>query len=292
MAPDQGPALARFFSAAVIKEFASEGRSELGTKILKDVGFLDKLDPLTTLGSFFDNVYSFLFRSYRAEYVYKNVIAQKILLGTHSLNTTFMLTEFRTGVCRADALLLNGTSTVYEIKTAYDSIDRLSRQIQAYRQLFDRVCVVTAPSQIENVRNHIDEDIGLMVLSDRNTLRTIQKPSSIKRTVLPSVIFDSLRRSEYEEIIKEHFGVVPKVPNTIIHQACHDLFCTLDPVKAHDSMVSTLKKRRSSRRLNEFIESVPLSLKAASLSCKLSAREQSQFSLLLNTEIGDCLSIC
>lgn len=289
---DQGPALARFFSTAVIKEFASEGRSALGSKILKDIGFLDSLDYSTTLGSFFNNIYASLFRSYRSEYIYKNVIAQKILLGTHSLNTTYMLTEFRTGSCRADAILLNGTSTVYEIKSAYDSMGRLSRQIQAYQQLFDKVCVVTASSQVDNVRKHIDSDIGLMVLNDRKTLSTIQEPASMKKHVLPTAIFDSLRKSEYVGIIKAHFGAVPDVPNTQIYQACHDLFCTISPVEAHDAMVSILKKRGDGKRLNAFIESVPYSLKAASLSCKFSAREQSQFSHLLKTEIGNCLPIC
>lgn len=289
---DQCPALTRFFSAAVIREFASDGRSTLGTKILKDVGLLDRLDPATTLTTFFDSIYAVLFHTYRSEYIYKNVIAQKILLGTHSLNTTFMLTEFRSGACRADALLLNGTSTVYEVKSAYDTMGRLSRQIQAYRQLFDKVCVVTAPSQVEEVKKHIDDDIGLIVLNDRNNLSRIQEPTSIKNTVLPEAIFDSLRRPEYEAIIKEKFGAVPDVPNTQIYQACLELFRTLDSVDAHDAMVSALKKRGGSKRLNEFIESVPHSLKAASLSCKLSSCEQARFSHLLNTEIGDCLSIC
>lgn len=289
---NQGPALARLFSAAVIKELAVNGCSGLGVKILKDAGLLRAFDPSTTLSSFFDSIYAALFHSYRSEYIYKNVIAQKILLGTHSLNTSFMLTEFRSALCRADVVLLNGTSTVYEIKSAYDSMGRLSRQIQAYRQLFDKVCVITAPSQVENVKQHIADDIGLLVLSDRNTLRTIQEPTSLKSSVLPTAIFDSLRRKEYEEIVRTHFGTVPDVPNTRIYQACHDLFCTLDPVDAHDSMVSILKKRGGSKRLNTFIESVPLSLKAASLSCKLTAKEQSLFSLLLNAEIGTCLSIC
>ncbi|PNU21644.1 hypothetical protein C2E25_01930 [Geothermobacter hydrogeniphilus] len=289
---NQGPALTRLFSATVIKELASSGWSGLGVKILKDAGLSGVFDPSTTLRSFFDTIYDALFHSYRSEYIYKNVIAQKILLGIHSLNTSFMLTEFRSALCRADVVLLNGTSTVYEIKSAYDSMGRLSRQLQAYRQLFDKVCVITAPSQVENVKQHIADDVGLLVLSDRNTLTTIQEPSSMKNSVVPSAIFDSLRRKEYEEIVRMRFGAVPDVPNTRIYQACHDLFCTLDPVDAHDSMVLVLKKRGGSKRLNEFIESVPSSLKAASLSCKLSAKEQSRFSLLLNSVIGDCLSIC
>ena len=214
------PCLARLFSSAVIKELATEGHSRLASSLLKETGFLQTFDLKTHLRDLFDAVYMLLFHKYRNEYVYKNAIAQKILMGVHSLNTTFMLTEFRTGTCKADVVLLNGTSTVYEIKSAYDSIERLARQIQSYRQLFDNINVITADSQLGKVKEIVGNDIGLMVLTDRFTFRTIQKPTSLNNTVEPSVIFDSLRRSEYEAVIKKHFGSVPNVPNTRNYKAC------------------------------------------------------------------------
>lgn len=48
-----------------------------------------------------------------------NVIANKILLGKHSLNTSHMLSEFRVGYNKADVVIINGTSSVYEIKSEY-----------------------------------------------------------------------------------------------------------------------------------------------------------------------------
>jgi len=201
-----------------------------------------------------------------------------------------MLTEFRTGICKADVVLLNGTSAVYEIKSAYDSIERLKRQIAAYRQLFDNIHVITADSHLMRVREAVGSDIGLMVLTNRNTISTVQKPKSLKMAVQPSVIFDSLRKNEYQQIIKMHFGAIPNVPNTRMYQACRDLFCSLTPTEAHDAMVTILKKRGNSRLLHEFIVSVPNSLKAVSLSCKLTPAQQIQFLKLLDAEIGSCLT--
>lgn len=283
--------LARLFSSAIIKELSTKGRSPLGNRILRESGILHKYTPSIPLRDFFDQIYDVLFQTYRNEYIYKNAIAQKILIGVHSLNTTSMLTEFRTGACKADVVLLNGTSTVYEIKSAYDSIERLKRQIAAYRQIFDIIYVITATSQLVKVQEVVGDDIGLMVLTDRNTISTVQKPESLKMMVQPSVIFDSLRKNEYEQIIKIHFGTVPNMPNTRMYQVCRDLFCSLSPTLVHDAMVTVLKKRGSSKLLHEFINSVPNSLKAAALACKLSLSQQNQFLKLLDAEIGSCLTI-
>lgn len=286
-----GPTLARLFSTSVIKELAATGRSPLATAILREAVLPQGLDPATPLRDFFDQIYALLFRTYRNEYIYKNVIAQKILLGVHSLTTTCMLTEFRAGECKADTVLLNGTSTVYEIKSAYDSMERLDRQITAYRQVFDKINVITSASQVEKVTAVVGEDIGLMVLTDRNTIRTVRAPESLKQSVQPWVIFDSLRRDEYEQIIKSHIGAMPEVSNARMYQACRELFRTLSPETAHDAMVAVLKKRGSSRGLHEFVASVPPSLKALSLSCRLGSTEQARFADVLNADVGDCLAL-
>jgi len=285
-----GPVLARLFSSSVIDELASKGHSPLATRILNEAGLFREFDPAILLRDFFDQIHTLLFRSYRNEYIYKNAIARKILLGVHSLNTASMLTEFRAGNCKADVIVLNGTSTVYEIKSAYDSMERLTRQIAAYRLLFDRINVITSDSQLDKVAGVVGNDIGLMVLTDRYTISTEREPSSLKSSVRSEVIFDSLRRNEYEQIVKAQIGEVPQVSNARMYQACRELFSVIDPITAHDSMVAVLKKRDNSRRLRDFVLSVPESLTAASLSCKLGVAGQVRFSQLLNTAIGGCLA--
>ena len=285
----QGPALARIFSAAVIKEFASKGRSSLALSIIKETGLLNSCDSSTLLRDFFNQIHNVLFHRYRNEYVYKNAIARKILLGVHSLNTSSMLTEFRAGECKADVVVLNGTSTVYEIKSEYDSMNRLARQVASYRQVFDCINIITSESQIDKVNELVGDDIGLIILTDKYTMRTIREPSSLKNWVDPLVIFDSLRKNEYKQIIKAEQGEVPNVSNARMYKACRKLFAYLDPVTAHDAMVAVLRKRSNNKRLREFVLSVPESLTAISLSCKLGVTEQNRFSKLLNTSIRDCL---
>src|SRR4029453_5364083 len=78
----------------------------------------------------------------RDEYIYKAALTHRVLLGKHSLKTASMLTEFRAGDCKADISILNGTTTVFEIKSERDSLTRLARQIENYKRVFASVFVI------------------------------------------------------------------------------------------------------------------------------------------------------
>ena len=283
--------IARLFTAPVIRELATAGNSKLGARILFETGARSCFASEATLEQMYTTLFQALSRWYRNEYVYKNMLTQRVLLGRHSLNTSFMLTEFRVADCKADAVLLNGTSNVYEIKSEYDSLERLSRQLIAYRKVFDSIHVVTSEGQASKVESAVGSDIGIIILSKRNALSTLREASSNMHIVCPSVIFNSLRKGEYESIIRCQFGAVPDVPNTHSYRVCHTLFEKLAPHEAHDGMVAALKKRGRSTRLQEFISSVPSPLKATSLSCRLSHLQQERLLETMAKPIGHCFSV-
>ena len=210
--------------------------------------------------------YNFLFKNYRNEYIYKNVIANKILLGKHSLNTSHMLTEFRVGKCKADAVVLNGTSTVYEIKSEFDSFARLQNQIQAYLAIFDHINVITSVSQASKMGSILPDMAGILILTNRNTITTVRESKSNKRNTNPGILFDSLRKNEYIKITKEYFGVVPDVPNTQIYRKCKKLFSEIPPEIAHDLTIKVLRMRSKTKILQEFIKKAPSSLSAYAMS--------------------------
>jgi len=276
------PALSRIFSSSVMNELARKGHSAFFKEMLFVSGLHEIIDENITLSDFLQIVYNHLFKNYRGEYIYKNAIANKILLGRHSLNTAFMLTEFRVADCKADTVVLNGTSNVYEIKSELDSMDRLKRQIEAYSQVFDFIHVITSPSQIMKVKACVPESVGIMRLTDRNTISTVREASTGKHSVTPSVIFDSLRKAEYTSIIKEQYGYIPDVPNTRIYSACREMFARFSPEKAHDSMVRVLKKRGKCRQLKDFIADSPEYLRAYSINSGLSIKETIKLREMLN----------
>ena len=58
--------------------------------------------------------------------------------GEHIPQNSTLINEFRVCNSKADIAIINGKSTVYEIKSKYDSLDRLESQIADYKKVFDK----------------------------------------------------------------------------------------------------------------------------------------------------------
>jgi hypothetical protein len=213
------------------------------------------------LSVWFDFFYHLLVNHYRCEYVYKNAIATKIFLSRHSLQSSLMTDEIRSAGSRGDVAILNGTSTVYEIKSQYDSFDRLDSQLTDYQKIFDRIYVVTTQKKANQLPEMIGKGIGIIALRDDGTLRTIRESTSHKHLTDPASIFDSMRQVEYCRAIAEVFGYVPQVPNSQLYRSAKEMFCSLPPDLAHDLMVRQIKRRGKKIPFVELIESAPLCLK-------------------------------
>jgi len=283
------PSISRIFTPVVMDSIAQKGQSSYLSEVCSNNGLFEKIDLSMSLGQFFDWAYDLLFKNYRCEYIYKNVIANKILLGKHSLNTSHMLTEFRVGTCKADAVVINGTSTVYEIKSEFDSFARLKKQIQTYLETFDHINVITSANQAAKLESILPANAGILVLTNRNTITTIRESQSNKKNISPTVLFDSLRKNEYLKIINDYFGTKPDVPNTQIYKECKKLFCKMTPEIAHDSTIKILKKRSDTKVLQEFITKAPVSLSAYAIS--ICNEKTKMFALMprLTSNIGSVL---
>jgi hypothetical protein len=283
------PALGRIFTPMVLDSIAKKGSSDYLTEVYTNSGLTKQVVSSMTLGQFFDWIYSILFVNYRNEYVYKNAITNKILLGKHSLNTSHLLTEFRVGKCKADVVVLNGTSTVYEIKSAFDSFVRLEKQIKSYLEIFDHVNVVTSNSQVSKLNKMLPDQVGILVLTNRNTISTIRESETNKKNIKPDVLFDSLRKNEYINAIKEYYGTAPNAPNTLIYKECKKLFCKIYPEIAHDITIKILRERSNVKVLKSFIEKAPSSLSAYAMTiCKEKTKMQAlmpRFSLSVGSVI-------
>jgi len=288
--PVMGPVLARFFSASVLRELAQSGHSSIAGRLSQQNHLFEQFGATMPVGEFYDAIFRRLVKAYRHEYIYKNAIAEKILLGKHNLKTAFMLTEFRVADCKADAVVLNGTSHVYEIKSEMDSFERLDRQLAAYRRMFDYITVITTERLYQSVLERVPQEIGIMVLAEGEyqfrAKKCRREAVSNKSNVDPLVILDSLQRREFLKIIKEHFGIsFTHTPNTQIYAEARNVFKQLTSEAAHDAMVEVLKQRRETRRVADFVLDVPSSLKAASLSLRLTQVERSRFIGLLKKDI-------
>ncbi len=283
------PSLSRVFSPIVLNDLVQRGRSDYLDEVVSNSGVRFMIDKSQRMRDFFDELFNLLSRHYCSEYIYRNALAEQVYLGKH-FESSHMLTELRVANCKADVVILNGTSTVYEIKSDLDTLDRLDDQISAYTCFFDHTNVITSLSQAEKLRIRLSPDIGIMALDSDNSITVLRESQSNKSHVKPSVIFGSLRKSEYLHIIKDNFGTIPDVPNTRIHRACFELFCQLSPEIAHDTMLDALQRRGNTKQLKDFVHDAPRSLKACAASYSTRKGRISQFRDLLDQSAHSVLS--
>ncbi len=284
MDPKWNRELSKFFFSSTINGLVENKSSPFIREIILSSGLDKFLGQILSVSDLFQWVYDYLSQNYRNEYIYKSALVNQVLLGRHSLNKSTLLTELRAGECKADAVILNGTSTVYEIKSEYDNIDRLSRQLRSYRKMFDHIQVITSESQLNKVLKQVESDVGVLLLDEDNEINVIQEPVSCKKHVSPDVIFDSLRKDEYINIIQNRYGEVPKVPNTRIYAECKKLFSKLSPEEAHDEMLVQLKLRNKELSLEGFLDSIPECFHAYCVSSGMKQKNSLRFHDMLRLE--------
>jgi hypothetical protein len=290
LATDQLAAISRLFSSSVVHEMARKGKSPLFARLVTQSQVLRSMALSERVYTVFEAAFSLLKREgYRHEYIYKAALTHKILLGKHSLQTASMIHEFRVGDCKADVAILNGTATVYEVKSERDSLTRLERQIAAYATVFAKVYVIAAESHLRAVANTVPDSVGILCLNSRHQISTLRDAVDQPERTSPGAIFDSIRTEEARMILSS-FGVsVPRVPNTELHAVLREAFVKLDPIQAHEGMVRVLKRTRNLLPLSALVDQLPPSLQTAALSVPLRKVDHQRLVAAVNTPLMDAM---
>ena len=290
IATEQIAAISRLFSSSVIHEMARKGKSPLFARLARESGLPALTRESDAVHSFFELAFSLLRQEgFRHEYIYKAALTHKVLLGKHSLQTAAMLTEFRVGECKADMAILNGTATVYEIKSERDSLVRLERQVRAYSDVFARVYVIAADAHVDAVLRTVPDGVGVLCLNRRHNISTVREAVDQAEQTSPSAIFDSIRTQEARMILDAQGISLPSVPNTELSRTLRHHFVQLEPSVAHDGMVRVLKKTRNLQPLSSLVAQLPPSLHTAALSVPLRKTDHSRLVSAVNTPMHDAM---
>lgn len=283
--------LSRLFSAAVFQDLGKHASSPLFARLVENTRLGDDLSYESTVGMAFDEAFTLLSKSkFRDDYVYRSAIVQKILLGRHSLNTATLLNEVRAGSCKADVVVLNGTSTAYEIKSERDSLARLRNQLDNYKQVFATLNVVVSRSHLSEVLQATSAEVGVITLSERFRFQTVREAQSRPEHTIPTKILETLRVDEATEVVTRLGYEAPNVPNTQIRSTLGRIFADLDPATVHQEMVNVLKRSRSQANIAEFVGSVPTSIRAASLAARPNLKYRMHIKEAVDTPLVEALS--
>lgn len=283
-------AISRLFSATVLRQMYAKAQSPLFARLAGQTGLTDDLPSTTRVRDFFDLAFGILKRiGHRDEYIYRSAIANRILMGTHSLNTATILNEFRVGDSVADVVILNGTSTVYEIKSERDTLKRLNSQLTNYSNVFAQTYVIVGHNHVRSVIDNVAPRVGVLSLSQRYQISTVREARCSYSSVDPVAILNSVRVTEAKTILKSLGYRLPEVPNTRMHLALRDIFEELDPVMTHDAMVSVLRETRSAGSLADLVAALPMSLHANVLATRPSGSARRHLLEAVDADLSEAL---
>ncbi len=232
------------------------------------------------------SIYNVILVNYRNEYVYKNEIVNQLLIKKHSLNSTTLIDELRVNKSIADIVIINGESSVYEIKTEFDSPQRLMNQLTDYFMVFDKLYLVLSEKDINKYIFLLPEEVGIIIMNNEGVLGEYREAKLNPSRYNHEVILKTFRKTEYSFIINKHYGYLPDVPNTLYFKECKKLF-SLIPIENLMEDVRLQWKKRKIKEIECFNDALlPNELKYMCWHLNLSKKDYSSLSEILQTKIG------
>jgi len=231
------------------------------------------------------DMYFMLKNSYRNEYYFKNTLFNQ-LVKHYGLENSVVLDEFKIGGSIADFVFLNGEACVYEIKTAFDDLSKLKKQVADYMRFADKVYIVTSPNhKIQALKLLRDSKAGIIILDNDNCLQEAKKAEKEPGSLRHDAVFKTLRKPEYTSLIADHFGDLPNVPNTLIYKACLDLSKKIPIEDFQKKAIDLLKSRQIAH--TDLLQSakVPHELKHICYTLNLNQGQYNQLFTLLKQPV-------
>ncbi|WP_370579574.1 sce7726 family protein [Snodgrassella alvi] len=276
--------ISQFFRTSNFDSLIFKNDSSLLNEILLDTKIKKDLKGKNFFYAF-DYFFNIINQHYKNEYVFKNIIANRLIKGRHKLANVAYMNEFHVLNSICDVAIFNGTSTAYEIKTGLDNLDRISSQLTDYKKVFEKIFIVCDDSKIKILEQTLDKDVGIIRLTHRKQMSTIREASSNIENLSISALFKSLRNSEILDYMKKKYDYIPDISPKKTRNDCLNLFQKMDIIEAHNVFVNILRKRELKNEEKRSIEKLPFSLLALMLNIRPSLRRLKIISSRLENQI-------
>lgn len=234
----------------------------------KDLCVKTNLDVVT-------EIYDFMSLSHRNEYIYQNSVFNMSFGAT-------ILPQFPVGKSKADLVVVGDEPVVCEIKSDLDGFQRLKTQIVDYQKVFKNVIVITNEHYAGKLCKLLDENVGISVLDCGGDIEIRREPQPDGSKLDHLVIFKSLRKREFENVIIEKFGHLPKAAQVFHYDECFKFFKEIPIDDVCDCMTVQLKKRKMNDVCN-----VPGPLKSLVCFSDVLSKRQELLNDFLNKNYGE-----
>ena len=172
-----------------------------------------------------------LYSSYRNDFLirysfFKNVLSKN--------NNAISFFELPVNDSRADIVSINGKSIAYEIKTQYDTLERLNKQLNDYAQAFEYVYVICDDENLDNVVGMAPSYCGIYTYSRHSKLVFKLFRKALRSTMLNSeIMLNMMLKKE-----KSHYFKKDSVDDILVYN---------DEKKINSCFKEALKQRFASK---------------------------------------------
>lgn len=196
-------------------------------------------------------VYKVIETKYPNEYVIKNSFINHLLIDEISEFDSVIFSEFRVGRSVVDLAMFNGLSKAFEIKSEFDTPNRLANQLDDYKKIFDEVYLIVPRSKIDLYIN-FDESAGMIAFqSTGNKMFEIIRKPKIKNTLDSEELINVLRSNEYKNVVKMHYGSLPEMTSFNQFNICRNLISKIPREELNNIFLNIMKQRKENPYLSK-----------------------------------------
>ncbi|KKX48741.1 sce7726 family protein [Sphingobacterium sp. IITKGP-BTPF85] len=246
--------LASMVSHAAFKRLSSSSnQSSYIQRMKKYTGWKEmSTERPTKLGDLIAHSYQILEQHYRHEYLYKNKLLNDYVQKKYALDDTILLNEFRVGQSIADAVLVNGTNKVFEIKTELDSPERLQSQLEDYYKAFTEVYVFTHTTLADKYLNLLPVHVGLLLYTANGSVYELRAATARTESLDNTFMMGSLRKPEYTKLVKQLVGFIPEATPAFYYRSCLEVLRQF-PVEQVQKEYCNILKQRIDHQTNTYL---------------------------------------
>lgn len=263
---------AALYSRAGVLDLIKYGDSRVCHQVYD---YCDEDRAFDNKGQLFRHAYNRMAKLYRCEYVFKNEIINNLLLKHFGTSHTVAYNEFKVLGSIADMAMFNGESKSFEIKTEYDSPQRLSGQMFDYTRLFQKNYLVIPESRLSEYKDCVGSSIGIIVLFYQNRHIDLEeyRPAVENHNIDPLAVIGCLRTEEYKHLVKSHYGELPVAPDYQMYDICKEMMRYIPSDELQQLFLKEIESRKNN---SAILHKLPYYMRQMGLSLRLSENEVSE----------------
>jgi|GEM_PF-4822784 hypothetical protein len=234
---------AEFFKAKTVQNIIDEGSFPDG--ILNNISGTTYTNNKLSYTDLYDNAYQTLRKNYRNEMYVKINLVSKLLYPSNSYKKGIVYQEFPVSKSVGDVLSIGREISIYEIKTAYDSLNRLKNQVENYYKISPFVSLVLDELKIKDIyKYNLPDSVGIWKIGSRGGISRIKIPTPNYKYISIYDMVNSLRKKEYVNIANRLKGSMKyTVEDGRVWSKIQNDMRTEDPIVFYDLFKDSLERR-------------------------------------------------